>query len=293
MSLEQYLELLKNKFKYNDDLLNVLRKIIPALILYYGEDKKELILSAIEDTEIHIQSENEDMYNYLKNYFKVKKNWNISLNAAGFFETEYTLSGKTLSSNSLIYFIQNHYGTYNPIDYSDNTFIINLIHELCHLVKTYGRIDLIDGRFQVESGISKEYYKYNASNGLLVLYENEHVGLEEALNTIDEENIMNLINLDYDRHSGYNEMANVLKRLLDNDEIKDIFKQSQFESDIWIDYFKEDSSKLSKLFDEWLILIYTPIDIRIMDDKYQDKIDDIKNKINNLINKYNKSNLMI
>ena len=74
MNIDKYINDLKEKYNYNNELCSFLKKVIPALITYYGTDKTDLILSAIEDTEIHIQEENEDMYEYLNNYFNVKKN---------------------------------------------------------------------------------------------------------------------------------------------------------------------------------------------------------------------------
>lgn len=290
MNIDKYINDLKEKYNYNNELCSFLKKVIPALITYYGTDKTDLILSAIEDTEIHIQEENEDMYEYLNNYFNVKNKWNIPVNGAAFLENEYVLTGNVISSKTLLYIKQVFYGEYIPFDYNNPICISNIVHELCHLVKSYGTIDYKDGMLKSNSGLINEYYKCNINNGLLVEYKNEFVGLEEAFNTVDEEEILKLMNIKCIKENEYVDMANMLKKLFVNSDIKESFNKSHFGSDEWRYSLNNDAIVLSKLFDDWLILIYTPMNIRIMDDEYNNKIISIKEKINNIILKYNKEN---
>ena len=58
--LNIYLIKLKEKYNYTDKLIEALRKIIPALIELYGEDKSNLIFDAIYNCEIKFIDEKDD-----------------------------------------------------------------------------------------------------------------------------------------------------------------------------------------------------------------------------------------
>lgn len=40
MEINEFTNYLKNKYNYSDEMISLLQKAIPALITYYGEDKK-------------------------------------------------------------------------------------------------------------------------------------------------------------------------------------------------------------------------------------------------------------
>lgn len=54
MEIKEFTEYLKNKYNYPNELISLLQKAIPALITYYGEDKKNIIYNVLNDCEIHI-----------------------------------------------------------------------------------------------------------------------------------------------------------------------------------------------------------------------------------------------
>lgn len=64
--------MLKNKFRYNDELLIFSSDLIPNLINFYGEENKNVILSALANCEIHFQGEKEPQ-TFLNSYFGANK----------------------------------------------------------------------------------------------------------------------------------------------------------------------------------------------------------------------------
>ena len=46
---------------YDDKLCNTLEKIIPAAIMYYGEEYRDLILKVLEEATIYICKSNENV----------------------------------------------------------------------------------------------------------------------------------------------------------------------------------------------------------------------------------------
>ena len=53
METSEFVSQLKSKFGYSDEMEQFLQKAIPAIITYYGEDKKNIIFAALSDCEIH------------------------------------------------------------------------------------------------------------------------------------------------------------------------------------------------------------------------------------------------
>ena len=75
--MENYLQNLKQKYNYDNKLIETLRKIIPAFIEYYGPEYEQIILDAIESCNIHIQGEKENYKEYLSEYFNEENNDNL------------------------------------------------------------------------------------------------------------------------------------------------------------------------------------------------------------------------
>ena len=75
--MDEYVSGLKSKFGYSDELTNFLNQLIPNLIKYYGEEYKDVILSALSNCEIHFQSKDEDPKTFLNSYFDVNKEWEM------------------------------------------------------------------------------------------------------------------------------------------------------------------------------------------------------------------------
>ena len=51
---------------YDDKLCNTLEKIIPAMIMHYGEEYRDLIFKVLEETTITMCKPSENVYDTLK-----------------------------------------------------------------------------------------------------------------------------------------------------------------------------------------------------------------------------------
>ena len=107
MNITDYIIKLKNKFNYDENLCNILEKIIPAIIEYYGKENEELILDTLYNCEIHIQKENEEEQEYIDQYFDSNdKIENPSLSGA-YYEKRFKKKDGKVISKSIIFIKQN------------------------------------------------------------------------------------------------------------------------------------------------------------------------------------------
>ena len=84
MNDNEFVEKLSQKYGYSLELENYLKALLPALITYYGEDKREIIYNVLLSCEIHIQEKDEDCNKFLKQYFNRQKDINIPFLAGCF-----------------------------------------------------------------------------------------------------------------------------------------------------------------------------------------------------------------
>ena len=61
MNIEDILIKLKEKYNYNDDLLNFIHKIIGGMIIYYGEENKDKIFNTFLTTPISFYQTQDDV----------------------------------------------------------------------------------------------------------------------------------------------------------------------------------------------------------------------------------------
>ena len=101
--MKEYLENLKNKFNYSDDLINFLENAIPAIIIYYGEDSTKLVLDALSNCEIHIQDKNEDTKQYLNTYWGKSEEFNFPFLASSFYDDGISIKGDTICAKPIVY----------------------------------------------------------------------------------------------------------------------------------------------------------------------------------------------
>ena len=125
-----------------------------------------------------------------------------------------------------------------------------LIHEICHLVKSYGRLKVQDDKIIVPSGLMYNEYDLNGNR----LNEGDYslnVGIEEALNCYDEEQIaQSVLGPEY-KSSAYHNISDLIAKLMANEEIRVAIRKAQFTGDMsWINLLGiEESKKLIEQFD--------------------------------------------
>ena len=285
LELDLYIKRLKEKYKYSSELLAFLRRLIPVLLTYYGIDKKNQILDALLNCEIHIQGENENSQDFLNSYFQMDKSWDLPDMASAFETTEISLNDKALIFKRIIYIKTVFYHNYRAFDWNDEEKLSDIIHEICHLIKEYGKFKFEDGQLVSSSGLMKDYYEFDAKTGTFNLTRKENEGIEEALNSIDEKEVLSIMlgkKCDFYSYIG---MAKTMEKLLEHRELAQVFRISQFSGGTeWKDFLGFDvAAELSKNFDDWVHILQKPFrELRDSKHNYMQILQAVMEKIGQL-----------
>ena len=255
--MDEYLKTLQEKYGYNDELLVALRKIVPAFIEHYGAENEQLILDAISNCEIHIQQENETPEEYLSEFFPDKDIGKIPTIAAAFYDSMPIIKDKEISSKRLIYITSK-----GSSDLQKEETMSTLVHEIGHLIKAYNKeYSIVDGQIQKRDGIATTAINIDETEKY-VSGEEEHTGLEEAINCYDEEKIMSIIlGRQIDAHSYFGKLSNAIDPLFANQELVKIFRDAQLNgTNEHIKYLGEEEFKtLSDCFENLYFVVAKPI----------------------------------
>lgn len=240
------------KFNYPQYLSLLLNKIFDSLVEYYGKENKDQIFASFYNTEV-IVSDGNIYDDLIKEGFEVDKysiiQPEILKKSLGNYYSEpvliHTSNGYDIKRvNRVVIILKNE---------NKKEFLITLIHELSHMVKSFPHEFEINGnRLLRRSGLIKreEELTYDGSIHIHLATE-KGIGLEEGLNTLEEEEIMNMF---FDKK--YKSKSNALiketaKKFRDGLELKEIFRNIQFGKDQSI--IKIDSDlyeKMIRLFDK-------------------------------------------
>ena len=187
--MDEFLKNLQEKYGYNEKLIEVLGKIIPAFVQHFGQENEQLILNALSSCEIHIQQENENSEEYLSTFFPDKNIEKIPTIATAFYDSMPVITDEGITSKRLIYITSK-----GSTDLQDEKTMSVLVHEIGHLIKAYNKeYSIVDGQIQKRDGIAKTIVTKDEETGKYILGEPENIGLEEAINCYDEEKVMSII----------------------------------------------------------------------------------------------------
>lgn len=242
--MNDYMYRLKNKYGYSDELLNFLSELIPYLIIYYGEEYKDIILEALMNCEIHFQNEGENPKIFLNKYFNTDEEWNIPFSAGAFYRKKIDLKNNQLSEKSIIYIVTRVDECYFPFRFDNDRHIDKLIHEILHLIKGYGKLKIEEDHIIDSSGLRKDFYKYDPS-GVITFNKHQNNGIEEALNCAEASQILEMMTGRKQEIQGYTEAGEIAKVLLENDVFTQTIRKSQFSGDdSWIQFLGEEQSEI-------------------------------------------------
>ena len=242
--MSEYINELKSKYGYSEELSDFLSQLLPVIINYYGEEYKDVILSALSNCEIHFQSKDEDTKEYLNSYFGVNKEWEMPSLAGAFYHNEVDIRNNQVVAKPIVYVKSVYYGMYMPFDFNNDKQVSTLIHEICHLIKGYGKLKNENGKIIDSTGLMKVTYDYSQENGIL---EEKHdmVGIEEALNDVETAQILEMMTGRKQEVTGYKAAGYSATRLLEHSDLAKEIRISQFRGDdSWIKYLGEEASKL-------------------------------------------------
>lgn len=269
------------KFNYSEYLAEFLRKLYPFLIEYFKDE--ELIFNALINTPIYIGYNSYDLLKKLD-----------MLDSDGLVQDSDLKRSSGVKSSKV------------KMSYSNNEFVIDdvvrvvgiessditseyaqdaLIHELCHLIKSYYNEYSIDKDVLIQrDGLIRRFYKLSVGdNGVKKAFLKEYgIGFEEGLNTIAEEWIAKqVIGSDF-KISGYQTIAQLAKNVLINQQIlQEVIDAELYKKDINLNgYYEEFIQITDKIYQVYLELFASMFD-RVKFDKINQELHDL------IINVYN------
>lgn len=224
-----YLEKLKNKYKYDDKVINALSKIIPSMILYYGKDYEEVILNAIFDCEIILCNSHQTISKVLNERKLTKCVFTSDISdidlkcAESVYVPNVKLSYNENNNSYEIDKIDRIIVTSHTYNYDSLKGLEVLSHALCHLVKSYNNEFIIDENIvTVKNGISYEIRKIVYDKEIYMeLLEEKAKGLEEGLNLYDTEKVVSAIYNDNYKSYDFNSIYTVALLLKEKYGLKD------------------------------------------------------------------------
>jgi len=182
MEYMDYLNKLKLKYNYDDNIIIMLSMIIPNMIDYFGHEYEEKILQNIYDCKIHVKKEGEDPNNYISKELGIVDNYVSGDKVDGYATTRPKIKDGELIKKSIIYLIND-----NEIEPINQNLISTLVHELCHLIKQQ-KPRIINNTIELKTGYQMNYYNFDGA-----LLNRDFVALEETTNSYDEKQIMTRI----------------------------------------------------------------------------------------------------
>ncbi len=200
------LEAVISEKEYDTDIANMLRLSFPIMIEYYGHEYKDILFNVLRKINIEKPLENETMYDIVKKNTPSNLKRKEQIRAV----TEDELKGATgvhLSTPILNVkdgkIILNGKSDVISIQTSDDKLdmLATFVHELSHAFKSdQNSINLLQDKDENQilierSGISVTYSKVYTEGDTIVIEDlkEKNIGLEEGINTYDENNILNKI----------------------------------------------------------------------------------------------------
>ena len=175
------------KYNYPADLANFLRDLYPWLIEYFGSDKKDIIDAMFLDTPIFT---NTNSYEIVKKYGDLE---NLGIVK----EDDFKRASGVCSFDVDVIWENGEYkiDKYKRAvsvsgDISEDRVKSDLIHEICHAIKTYYNGFVICGDILIERAglIIRRSKLINENNRVRkALIEEHNVAFEEGLNSLAEE----------------------------------------------------------------------------------------------------------
>ena len=271
------------KYNYDEQLSEFLYKVYIELVRYYGNE--EIIYNAFLNTEIKSTS---NIYEYLKENDMIDENTLVT-------ESDLKRSTGIYTSKPLIVSENNKYKIIDikrtvlvkDFDIKSTTKKATLIHELCHMAKSYENEYTVKGNILVNSsGLIERHYKLTGDKEVQKeLIIEKGIGLEEGFTTIAEEQITrNIVDEKY-HQSGYGPvytLSNILTEYIN----ENLIRYSELHHDRELLYEKinnyEEIENLSDLAYKLNLEMYA----KAFDER---ELENIKNAILNIMKEYKES----
>lgn len=200
------LETIISEKEYDADIADMLRLSFPIMVEYYGHEYKDILFDVLRQVSIEMPKDNENMYDIVTRHTPANIEKKSKISAVGDGELKRAAG---VHSASPIFSVEN--GEIRLVGKSEVVSVLGssnkletiatFIHELSHAFKSnQNSMNLIQNEngeniLITRSGISVVYSSVYMKNGKVVVEDvkENNVGLEEGINTYDENNIMNRI----------------------------------------------------------------------------------------------------
>lgn len=267
--MDELLKYLKTNYNYSDELLKFLNTLIPTMINYYGEEYKDKIIATFVNTPIFLEG---------SEFFKDESIQNmVDFTTAGGHLCETRVENGSIIKTGKV--ILNN----NDFNFNDIHMVGILVHELCHAVKS----GIINNQDSAVTYIGLEQIKETIVNAdVFVQSNNKGIGLEEALNAMDEYNIMNMLYGNYDITSQYKRLFSIVSQFVNgNEELLHLIRESQFKgTSVWETYLGEEKSKelieLCNIHNDYMTHRVFEL---LTDEKLKQEFFEIENKIMEIV----------
>lgn len=258
--MKNFINKIKDKYNYSNELCAYLVYLIPSLIIHYGVEHKEAILEALYNCEIHVQEKDEDMEEYLDNYFEENMNFSEEYcsDSPAFYINNIVIKGDDIFLKPIVFIRTMFFGKYVPFDFTNEDQVHYLTHEICHLVKGYNRLEIsesADNSFKevlVSSGFRTDYFNIYDENNFC-LKKSVNTGFEEALNCYDASQVMSIMTNSKCSPFGYLGLGNLALGIMKYDSISEIINLLRFSGNLELIDFggKDEFLKLMEKFETY------------------------------------------
>lgn len=200
------LETIISQKQYDSDIADMLRLSFPIMVEYYGHEYKDILFNVLKNVDIEIPKNNENMYDIATKYTpkNIEKRSKISAVSEGELKR-----AEGVHSVSPVFLIEN-----GQIKLAGKSEVVSVkrtsnklemlacfVHELSHAFKSNQKsINFMQNEngeniLICRSGISVVYSKVYEENKKVIIedFKENNIGLEEGINTYDENNIINKI----------------------------------------------------------------------------------------------------
>ena len=219
MDINAVINVLKQKYKYNDKLLNTLKEIMESMILYYGKEYTDRVYKTFIDVPIVFTKDPSENKQALQNV-GVNMDVNMPIIASGGYIPSFKMvDGKIVHQQAII------------IDLSKNTDQLKLyetvVHEYCHAFMSNGNFK-IDGN-KVFSTTGLIHTDYELGDNDIVKMTN--VQIEEGMNDYDAIQISKMKHPEVEGSKVYASNVGYASILLDNEDIRKKVNSSRINGD--------------------------------------------------------------
>lgn len=267
------------KHGYSEEFGIYLKPIYEALVAYYQDES--IVYNALLDAKIDTV---DNVYDYLKNHDLLESDDTLVSEGdlkrcSGVYQSVPEL---TFENGS--YQIKGARRIVLITDLNPEHKTGTLIHELCHLIKSYHNEYEIDGDTLISyNGLIERYYKLETENGKVkkTLIKEIGLGLEEGLTSVSEGDISRkVINPEY-KQSGYGAVNAIARNFIADSNIFETVKEAELYHDKspLYDIFGDSYPKLEDISDRSYKLTLDMF-ASIFD---REKMDELSEELNDLL----------